>query len=247
MQIDGDLAEILGIHIGDGCISKNNRYQEYYLGGDITEEKEYHDTWVGPLFNKKVAIPVIGREVNYKEHPKVGVYGFYIFNNKLVSFFENLGIKAGTKINVEIPKAIMGNKGFAKRFLRGLFDTDGSLYFDRNKLSKKNFNNRPVIKLGTVSERLARQVHDLLINLGFYPRLKRPYQGKRDKHKVYTVLLYRVSDIEKFISRIGFKNSKHHSKWEIYKQFGICPPHTKLRQRKEMLQNPKIFNSYLTT
>jgi hypothetical protein len=33
MKIDGDLAEILGIHIGDGCMSKNSRYQEYYLGG----------------------------------------------------------------------------------------------------------------------------------------------------------------------------------------------------------------------
>jgi intein/homing endonuclease len=215
------------------------------LAGDITEEKEYHDTWVAPLFNKKVAIPILGKKVSYKEHPKVGVCGFYIFNNKLVSFFERLGIKAGTKINVEIPKAIIKNKELAKRFLRGLFDTDGSLYFNRNKLSKKNFNNCPVIKLGTVSERLAKQVYNLLIEQGFRPRMKKPYKGKRDKNKVYTVLLYRILDVRQFISKIGFKNSKHYTKWMLYNKFGICPPYTKIKQRKEMLENPNLFNSCL--
>ena len=43
MKMDCDLAEIIGIHIGDGCISKNNRYCKYYLGGDLKEEREYHD------------------------------------------------------------------------------------------------------------------------------------------------------------------------------------------------------------
>ena len=40
MKIDGDLAELLGIHVGDGCISENKRYSEYYLGGDLIEERE---------------------------------------------------------------------------------------------------------------------------------------------------------------------------------------------------------------
>ena len=75
MKMDCDLAEIIGIHIGDGCISKNNRYCEYYLGGGLKEEREYHDKCVGPLFNKKVAIPVLNKEVIYKEHPKMCVYG----------------------------------------------------------------------------------------------------------------------------------------------------------------------------
>ena len=87
MKIDGDMAEILGIHIGDGCISVNSRYDEYYLGGDLKEEKEYHDEWVSKLFNRKVMIPLYNKEVLYKEHPKVGVYGFYIFDKKIVNFF----------------------------------------------------------------------------------------------------------------------------------------------------------------
>jgi len=74
MKIDEELAELIGIHIGDGCISINKRYQEYYLGGDLKEEKEYHDTWVAPLFNKKIMIPLYNKKVRYKEHPKVGIY-----------------------------------------------------------------------------------------------------------------------------------------------------------------------------
>ena len=82
------------MHIGDGCISENKRYSEYYLGGDLKEEKEYHNQWVGPLFNKKVMIPLFNRSVKYKEHPKVGIYGFHIFNKKLVDFFKKIGIPA---------------------------------------------------------------------------------------------------------------------------------------------------------
>jgi intein/homing endonuclease len=238
MKIDGDLAELMGIHIGDGCISENDRYSEYYLGGDITEEKEYHDTWVGPLFNRKIMQRLFKRDVNYKEHPKVGVYGFYIFDKKLVDFFnKELGIKSGPKINMGIPQRVISNNHLLKRFIRGLFDTDGSLYFDKNCSAKSPTNNKPVIKLGTVSERLVLEVFNSLKRFGLHPRMKKPYKGKRDKNVVYTVLIYRKADIEFFIHKIGFKNIKHSSKWLLFKKLGYCPSSTKLEQRKSMLVN----------
>ena len=92
MNIDEDIAEILGIHLGDGCISKTARYSEYYLGGDITEEKEYHEKWVRPLFNKNIMFPLYARSVLYKSHPKVGIYGFHIFDELIVSHFAKFGI-----------------------------------------------------------------------------------------------------------------------------------------------------------
>ncbi|MBX4196698.1 hypothetical protein KW805_03860 [Candidatus Pacearchaeota archaeon] len=242
MKIDGDLAEILGMHIGDGCISRTKRYAEYYLGGDLIEEREYHDRWVAPLFNKKVSIPVLNKKVNYKEHPKVGIYGFHIFDERIVKFFESLGIKSGTKINVEIPIQILKKMSLSKRFLRGLFDTDGNIYFDKNRSAKKRFNNRPVIKLGSVSSKLIFQVFNLLISMEYHPRIKKPYKGKRDLNEVHTVLLYRIDDVDKFVEEIGFKNPKHYTKWLIYKKFGFCHPKTTVKQRKEMLENPNIFN-----
>ena len=235
MKIDGDMAELLGIHVGDGCISVNSRYKEYYLGGDIKEEKEYHDKWVSYLFNKKVMFPLYKKKVQYKEHPKVGVYGFYIFDKKIVDFFNKFGIKSGSKINIEIPKEIRINLKLAKRFLRGLFDTDGTIYFDKNNSAKIRVNNRPIIKLGTVSEKLNNQVFDLFVKMNFHPRKKVPYKGKRDKNKVYTVLLYRKNDILRYIEEIGFKNPKHYTKWSVFKKLGYCPPYTTLRERRKLL------------
>jgi len=244
MKIDGDLAEIIGIHIGDGCISVNKRYREYYLGGDLREEKKYHDEWVAPLFNKKIMLPLFKQKVRYKEYPKTGIYGFYIFDEKIVNFFKKLGIPLGTKINIKIPKIILENNNLSVRFLRGLFDTDGNLYFDKNRSAKNQRNNRPTIKLGTVSKKLAGQVFNLLIRLGLHPRMKRPYQGKKDKNKVYTVLIYRKKDIEFFINKIGFKNSKHYTKWLIYKKLGYCPPRTSLKEREEILSNKNIYKYF---
>jgi intein/homing endonuclease len=237
MEIDEDLAELLGIHIGDGCISENHRYSEYYLGGDLKEEKEYHNTWVGPLFNKKIMIPLFNKSVNYKEHPKVGVYAFHIFDKRLVDFFRDLDICIGPKINVSIPKDILKDKKLLKRFIRGLFDTDGSIYFEKSYTSKHRRNNHPIIKLGTVSEKLADDVFISLKKFGLNPRMRKPYKGKKDKNLVYTVLLYRKNDILFFIKEIEFKNPKHYTKWQIFERLGYCPPKTSLKQRKEILSD----------
>lgn len=237
MKFDEDLAELVGIHIGDGCISENKRYSEYYLGGDLLEEKEYHDNWVAPLFNKKIMNPLFGKNVNYKEHPKVGIYGFHIFNKKLIDFFKTLGINSGSKINIKIPDEILLNQKLLKRFIRGLFDTDGNLFFDKNRSAKTPKNDRPTIKLGTVSKKLVNQVFNALKLFGLHPRMKKPYKGKRDKNFVYTVLLYRKLDIEFFIREIGFKNPKHYSRWQVFEKLGYCPSHTTLKQRRKMISN----------
>lgn len=240
MKIDNDLSELIGIHIGDGCISVNRRYQEYYLGGDLKEEKDYHDKWVSELFNKKVMLPLCNKRVRYKSYPKLGIYGFYIFDKRVVDFFRSLGIKAGSKINVSIPKKIRGDSSLSKRFLRGLFDTDGNIYFDKNRSAKIKMNNQPTIKLGTVSNKLINQVFEMLINLGFHPRFKKPYKGRKDKNEVYTILIYRRSDIKRFIEEIGFKNLKHYTKWLTYNKFGYCPPHTTLKERLRMLKQKSL-------
>jgi|TARA_B100001971_G_C18244060_1_gene572953 intein/homing endonuclease len=238
-KIDGDLAELIGIHIGDGCISVNSRYSEYYLGGDLNEEKEYHDNWVGPLFNKKIMNPLFGKDVIYKEHPKVGVYGFYIFNKELVDFFKKLGIVSGSKINMGIPKKILLDKYLLKRFLRGLFDTDGSIYFDKNHSAKVPINNYPRIKLDTVSKVLIRDTFNSFKKMGLHPRIRKPYRGKRNKNTVYSVVLYRKSDISFFINEIEFKNPKHYTKWQVFMNLGYCPSYTTLVERRQIIGNSK--------
>jgi len=182
--------------------------------------------------------PLYGKDVKYKEYPKVGIYGFYIFNYKIVDFFKDFGILHGSKINIKVPKEILTNDNLIKRFLRGLFDTDGSLYFERNK--GNNRNNQPRIKLGMVSKKLIKEVKFLLESQGLNPMLKKPYKGKKDKNYVHSVLIYRKSDVKNYIRIIGFKNSKHYTKWQIYKKLGYCPPRTTLKKRNQILYNENL-------
>ena len=239
-RIDPDMAELLGMYIGDGCISRTKRYAMYYLGGDLKEEREYHDNWVGPLFNEKISQPILNKDVNYKERPKMGIYGFNIFNEEVVKFFEELGINAGSKINVEVPKQILKTKSLAKRFLRGLFDTDGTIYFDKNVSAKEPINNRPKIRLCSVSEILIKQVSNLLSSANINSRIRKPYKGKRDKNKLFSIQIERIGDVNKFIEEIDFKNSKHKTKWLVYKKLGYCKPYSTLLERKQILAHKKL-------
>jgi len=57
-------------------------------------------------------VPLYRKKVEYKEHPNVGIYGFHTFDEKIVKFFKNLGIKPGSKIDIIIPGKVKGNNIF---------------------------------------------------------------------------------------------------------------------------------------
>jgi len=54
--------ELIGMYVGDGCISINNRYSEYALFGDIREEMEYYKSHVIPLFNRTIMVSILNRK-----------------------------------------------------------------------------------------------------------------------------------------------------------------------------------------
>ena len=230
-----ELAEIIGALMGDGCLSENSRYSMFYLGGDISEEREYHDGWITKLLNRLMK-DLNKKKVRYKGYPSVGVYGCYMFDRDVVNFFKNQGLKTGSKINQTIPPFILRDKLLIRRFLRGLFDTDGNIYFDKNRSCKNPINNVPIIKLGTTSLSLANEVMNCFRGLGFCPRLKKPYIGKRDKNPIHVIIIYRRLDIKNYISEIGFKNNKHMTKWQVFKKQGYLKSKTTLAQRKQILE-----------
>ena len=243
MEISEELAEIIGIHLGDGCISKTTKYQEYAINGDITEEREYYDNHVLPIYNSNIFKPILGKEIIAKNYEKNGTYGIYVFNEKIVSFFEQLGIKSGVKLDHEIPDCILKNKRLWKFFLRGIFDTDGSIYFNKNysvKIENRK-HNRPRIKLGMTSKKIIKAVRFMLEELGYNIYQKPSYKGKKDKNAVHSIMIQRKKDIERFIKEIGFKSSKHLTKWQIYKIKGYCPPNTKLKERYQIINETKVF------
>jgi len=236
MVITEELAELIGAHIGDGCLSDNGRYKECALLGDMNEEEEYYDNHIMPLFNRLIAKPLIHQELKAKKYPSMGVYGFLCFDERIFNYYKSLGITVGSKINTKIPKTFL-TKRFAKHTLRGIFDTDGCLYFDKNRTAKKPINKVPIIKLASTSKPLINQIYTILLKMGYNPKLKKPYKGKRDKNMNYPLIIYRKNDILNYIERdFGFNNPKHKTKWEFYKKYGYYIPRMTIKERRELLK-----------
>lgn len=95
-----------------------------------------------------------------------------------------------TKAQVKIPAWIFRRKVYLKSVLRGLIDTDGSVY----KMHKG-----VQISFSNLSKLLLADVRQAFLDLNFSP-------SKISAHSVY---LTRKSDINKYITEIGFKNKKH--------------------------------------
>lgn len=239
-----ELAEFIGWHIGDGCISVTKKYSEYALAGDLVEELPFYENVILPCFNKLFE-DVIGRKITLKKYSSNNVCGVYVFNRDFVKFLkENTLLPEGKKINIGVPSIIQtSNQKIA--LLRGLFDTDGSIYFCRNNCKMKHFSYtsifhyKPKIKLATISKTLILEVYKILCDLGFHPKFRKPARQRLNENLMYGVVLHRKSDIKKWIIEVGFKNFKHSTKIQVWQKFGFCPPHTKLNQRLDIL-NEKV-------
>lgn len=236
------LAEFLGWHVGDGCISINKRYSEYALTGDITEEYTFYKKVVTPTFNR-IFKHQLKKQAVLKKYESVGVCGIYVFDADFVSTLQKeCDLISGKKINIRIPNIIkkMNQK---KQFLRGLFDTDGSIYFCKSNVKTKKesvytvFHYKPKIKIATISKNLTNQVHTMLSDLGFTPRLYFPRKQKINENTMYPLVLDTKKDTEKWIEEISFRSTKHLTKIKIWKKFGFCPPHTNLQERSMILKN----------
>ena len=236
------ISEFLGWHIGDGCISINERYSEFTLTGDITEEIEFYNKIICPSFNKifkiQLKIPTV-----IKKYNSTGVCGIFLFDKEFVKFLlNNYNLKKGKKLHVEVPDIIKTNCQI-KAFIRGLFDTDGSIYFCKSNYKTKRrslytiFHYKPKIKLASISQQLIGQVFELLQGIEIPCRLQKPIQQRKNEYHIHSIIIDTIKGVEQFLKKIGFRNPKHNSKIEIWIRFGFCPPNSTLKQRKQILNN----------
>ena len=112
-----------------------------------------------------------------------------------------LGFMPGKKARiVKIPSIILKNNKFMAATTRGIFDTDGCIFWDKQKIYRKSY---PRITLQTASEELVEQLEEYLskkFNL---------YVNKtKNKHKNY-IEIYGVEQLERFLKEIGFSNRRH--------------------------------------
>lgn len=241
-----DLAEICGIHAGDGYLRNDNRRHELDISGSL-EEKGYYDSHVVPLFEKVFGLKIQGRYFESR-----GTYGFVIRDKKVVNFMLSLGFPNGYKtLTVKAPDFIMQSRNLdiIYRFIRGLFDTDGCLYFHKKagsnylKLEKER-HCYPKIHLTSCSEILILDLASLLKKTGFIFRQETGKRSKLNENIQYGLSLYGYQNLENWMHNIGVKNTCKFSRFLVWQKFSFCPPNTTFGQRKQILNNeldPNVF------
>lgn len=175
---NADLAELIGVVLGDGHIGKFPRTEALSISSNANNPgfiKRYSDL-VEKLFDKKPTL------VNYSDENciKIRIY------QKNISKRLNIPIGAKKKKKMLIPKWIFANKKYLIRYLRGLYEAEGSFCVHKPTYTYKFlFSNR--------NGSLLKNVYRALEKLGFHPHRSRDkIQISRKKE------VYRCKDLIKF-------------------------------------------------
>ena len=176
----------------------------------------------------------IGRRVSTVLDKKLNSFGVAVHSNKFGSFLSNLGVVIGRKKELSIPKWITKDRAFLKAFIRGFFDTDGSVTFRRNYTAKDKSPRIIRFQMSSTSKVLAIELSKILVDLGFRP-YSHSFMPKPGTMLGHRITIEKRSDIPKWISEIGFDNPKHQTKYLVWKKFGVCPPRTTILDRQRIL------------
>ena len=201
---DERLAELVGIILGDGNIyfyQKGKKVGSYSvrIAGDYKKDRDYHLNYIGPLCNQLFNI-----KVRIRDHLVNNERFVCLDSRLLIEFLMSIGLKSGDKIknNVGIPEWIFENIEFLKACLRGLIDTDGSVY----RMSKRD-SNLIRIDFTNYSEKLLNDARAAFLKLGFNP-------SKIIGDKKF--FISRQSEIVRYIREIGFSNNKHIERLKLF-------------------------------
>ncbi len=210
-MIDRYLYEFYGILIGDGCISKYTSFDKIHheirIDGNSITDADYYFNHVVPLITK-----VTGR--NTKPVFRKDCQGIFIrFNAKEFAAFlrTTFEFPFGKKGDITIKKEALGDFEKLKHVLRGLFDTDGSLYFTKNNSTVRSY---PIIEISSHSPTLIKDLQTALTRAGFTVKIS---------HYQDSVKLHGKNNLFKWMQFIGTRHPDKASKFEFWKKHGYCP------------------------
>jgi len=204
-KITPELGELVGIIIGDGCLYFSKKFNKYYIEivGDPRLDRDYFEYisyLVEKTLNKKPTIAVRSGGLRLRFYSKEFLE-FLIYTLKMP-----FGKIKGSII--KIPKKLISNKKeITKKCIRGIADSDGSLFL-ANKKYRLDY---PVIEIKSISKNLMFQLKFLLEKEGFRLGLRR--ENRVNCSKVYVLSINGEIMVKKWIEEIGFSSSKHFNKY----------------------------------
>jgi intein/homing endonuclease len=205
-KMSKELAELVGIHFGDGCMNISNfTYRVYYSFN--MRDKEYL-LYVKDLFYRLFDVKMSREEIFHKNTTSL-----YLHSKTLCSFFGTvLGISYGPKKELLIPDYIKSNDEYLRCFLKGLFDTDGCITIQR--MGKYSYT---LVKISTKHCNFAKDIKNSLILLGIPSFITKKIGERNDKILVGYEVVVRNKSVVKFFEIIGSNNPRNLRK---YKEMG---------------------------
>lgn len=228
MGFNHDIAELCGIHAGDGYLRDDGKRREFEISGGF-DERDYYDYHVIPLINRFFGLNIQGRFFYTKS-----TYGFVLRDRKVIAFMHYLGFPYGKKSNiVRAPNIIMENKLFYPSFLRGYFDTEGCLTFD----TKGKCHNYPRIIFSTVSKELAKNLNEILEELDFNIFFYKYKPKKQTESLKYAFNINGNENLNRWMSQVGIANCSKVSRYLVWKKQGFCQPRSTYKERLNILDD----------
>lgn len=222
-KLDKNMAELIGIIIGDGCISKyKNKNYRIFISGNKIEDKYYMENYLPYLVKK-----CLGKKP-YLYQGKNGALIVQFHNEAFRLFLKKIGITENKTKSISIPKQIMENPNLLKRCIRGIADTDFTLIFTRN-------HNYPRITAKFASKNLVKDLEKSLRKMNFTLNTIYDFRQKDNrKNKIgitNNINLDGPHNLKKWLDLIGFVNLRIISRYELWKKEGFLEPKTTLPER----------------
>ncbi len=214
-KLNARLAEEVGIHIGDGSLNVYDGRYLYSLRGHLIDDERYYIEFIPELYKE-----VYGVDVNIRKWPDV--IGFQLGSVRIGHFkHDTLGLPLGSKANISIPHKILNHRKFSIACLRGIFDTDGCLSFEKKS---RKYPYYPRIIFSTTSEHLNKQLiflleKELKFNLSSW---KQTYNNKK-WNDIHRTCIRGERNLKKWFKLVRSNNPKNIFKYEYWKEHMSMP------------------------
>lgn len=191
-ETNNDLAEFIGIMLGDGGIHLG----QCTITLNAEKDKKYAE-YISSLGEK-----LFGEKPKFFKRKNECTLVVYYYGNALVEYLLSLGLRSGNKVRqqVGVPEWILESIEYKKACLRGLMDTDGGIFLHRYYVKGKRYQYKK-LSFTNRSVPLLRFVKQTLQELGFTPKAIEQVENKK-------VWLYNMQEVNRYLDIVGTSNPR---------------------------------------
>lgn len=176
-------------------------------------EKEHYD-----YISKKIK-NLFGLKSNIRNLKNQNAMQLRVHSTELIKYLQKNGMVVGNKIKnkASLPKWIFKKERFIYATLRGLFDTDGGVYYKQKKYK------RAIIEFQTKSPYIFKDIISLLQKTKFIYSKSSTSSGFVKESFTTNIRIQHQEDVKRFMRLIGSANPKNIIRYEHFIKKGFIP------------------------